>query len=94
MGAVRVKGQVHRTLGADRSIGGAVPADEGFVVPQPKFPAPLVAAFCHGQRPVGVELEEVASLMDFEAVHVDAGDAVFPGLPGAPPGVASKIRCK
>jgi hypothetical protein len=29
--------------------------------------------------------------MDFEYVHVDAGYAVLPGLPGAPPG-ARKIK--
>jgi len=76
MGAMRVQGQVQRTLGADRSIGGAVPANEGFVVPQPKLPAPLVAAFCYWQRPVGIQLQEISSLVHFEAVHVDAGDAI------------------
>jgi hypothetical protein len=81
-----VKGKVHGPLGADSGIGGAIPAHEGFVVPQPKLPAPAVAAFCDRHRPFGVKLQQFAPLMHFERVHVDAGYALIPRLPGAPPG--------
>jgi len=91
---VRVKGKVQGSLGADSGVGGAVPADEGFVVPEPKFAAPPVAPLRYRQRPLGVELEQVSSLVRFEAVRIDARNAVLPGLPGAPPGAGEiQIVC-
>jgi hypothetical protein len=85
IGAVLVQGEVQGALGAHGGVGGPVPADQGFVVPQAQLAPPAVAAFGHRDGPFGVELEHLAALMHLQGMGVDAGGAVLPGLPGAPP---------
>ena len=55
VGSVGVQGEVETAFGADSGLGGAVPADQGFVVPQAEFASPLVAALGDGDGPFGVE---------------------------------------
>ena len=79
-----VEGEVQGALGSHGGVGGAVPADEGFVVPQAQLASPAVAAFGDRDGPLGVELEYLASLMHLQGMGVDAEGAVLPGLPGGP----------
>src|SRR5512132_2147326 len=85
IGAMLVEGEVQGALRAHGGVGGAIPANQRFVVPQAQLAPPAVAAFGDRDRTLGVELEHLASLMHLQGMGVDAGGAVFPGLPGAPP---------
>jgi hypothetical protein len=69
---VRVKHEVHGSLGPDRPVCGGVPADQEFVVPQPEFSAPVVAAFFLAE-PSGDrgDLEQVAFLFDLYLLGCD-----------------------
>lgn len=84
--AVWVQGQVEGAFGADGGVGRAVPAEQGFVVPEAQFALPSVAAVLDGGGAVGGQLQDFAVLVDLDGVGVDAWLPVFPGLPAGPPG--------
>ena len=82
---MRVQREVERALGPDGGVGGSVPADERFVVPEAEFALPAIAAFGDWRGPVGGQLEDLSALVHLQGVGVDAGGSVFPGLPAGPP---------
>lgn len=59
-GAVRVEHELHRSLRADRALGGGVPAHEDLVVPEAKLSAPVVPALPRAEA-VGSVLTWISS---------------------------------
>lgn len=85
VGAVLVQGEVQGAFGTHGGIGGAVPAHEGFVVPQAQLALPAVAALTDGEGTFRVEVQYFTALVHLDGVSVDAWTSVLPRLPCAPP---------
>ena len=88
---MRVQCEVHGALGAHGLVGGPVPTHERFVVPQPEFTAPLVAAVLDWPGAPSFEVQPLTLLGDLQLVRVDAVDVVLDRLPGTPP-VAGEVQ--
>jgi hypothetical protein len=78
---VRVQRQVQSPLRPDGFVDRAIPAEQGFVIPQAQFTLPAIAAFRDRGSALSKELQDFAALTDLQRVGVDPGMPVFPGLP-------------
>ena len=84
--AVGVHHEVHGALGADRAVVGGVPAQQDLVVPQAKLAAPQVAAFLDWPAASGgLDLDQLAVLVEVDRLGPDVFDAASGGLPAGPP---------